>query len=141
MRAGAELIGELERSGVGRPLEVDSVKSVAELRRSCLESNQVLLREPREDNNAEELLRRTQADVLLGRMREIVSVQELDLAQVLLNPRFGVEQEKDDGRIKVRAVDHLSWSPSTREAGGWAHKCTKKDRKAKGDGAMQVDNR
>ena len=28
----------------------------------------------------------------------------------MLHPRFGVVTEKPDGSIKVRAVDHMSWS-------------------------------
>ena len=31
---------------------------------------------------------------------------------ILLHPRFGVEQVKEDGTVKLRPVDHMSWSPS-----------------------------
>ena len=37
-------------------------------------------------------------------------MQACDLGSILLHPRFGVVTEKPDGSIKVRAVDHMSWS-------------------------------
>ena len=42
-------------------------------------------------------------------MTQPIPVESRDLGQVLLHPRFGVEQEKPGGRVKVRAVDHFSW--------------------------------
>ncbi len=42
--------------------------------------------------------------------------QEADASsEVLLNPRFGVEQEREDGSTKVRAIDNFSWSASAHE--------------------------
>ena len=34
----------------------------------------------------------------------------VDLSSVLLHPRFSAVQFKSDGSLKVRPVDHLSWS-------------------------------
>ena len=45
-------------------------------------------------------------------MSKPVSLDMAPLDEVLLNPRFGVEQLKEDGSIKVRAIDHFSWSPA-----------------------------
>ena len=112
--AGAAMLGELACSGVGEAVSVDYVKSIGELMGSCERSNAALLRELREDSNAADLLRLAKEDAALGRMSEPVPAAETHLSQVLLNPRFGVEQEKEDGSMKVRAIDHLSWSPSTR---------------------------
>ena len=36
--------------------------------------------------------------------------EDVDLGAIRLAPRFGVPQEKADGSIKVRPVDHFSWS-------------------------------
>ncbi len=126
---GAAMLGELTRSGVGVPLSVDYVKSATELKASCERSNQVLLRELREDSNAAALLKQTREDAALGRMMEPVPVAQADLSHVLLNPRFGVEQEKKDGSTKLRAIDHLSWSPSTADGAGMERRPTKKARK------------
>ena len=107
------MLGELPRSGVGKPSDVDCVKSIDGLRDSCASTNAKLLKELRADEGAQALLALAREDAALGRMQEPTPVDEASLAHVLLNPRFGVQQEKDDGRVKVRAIDHLSWSPAT----------------------------
>ena len=112
-RQGAAMLGELERSGVGEPMYVDLVKSIVTLQASCVRSNAALVKQLKEDCNATELLRITREDAVMGRMTGPVPLESIDTAQALLNPRFGVEKEKEDGGIKVRAVDHLSWSPGT----------------------------
>ena len=123
------MIGELHRSGVGEPICVDRVKSVEALRAGCKYSNEALLRDLREDRNAEALLKSTREDAAMGRMSNPVPIQKCDTSQILLNPRFGVEQEKDDGRMKIRAIDHLSWSPSTQRRDGMEPRPSKKARK------------
>ena len=50
-------------------------------------------------------------------MSRPLPVEKAPLQSILLNPRFGVEQLKEDGSIKVRAVDHLSWSPPVEAQG------------------------
>ena len=107
------MLGELSRSGVGEPTEVDCVKSVHGLKASCGSSNAILLKELRENDVSHALLKLTLDDAALGRMAQPVPVKEMDLQQVLCNPRFGVCQEKDDGSCKMRAIDHLSWSPAS----------------------------
>jgi hypothetical protein len=127
--AGAAMLGELSRSGVGEPTDVDCVKSIDGLKEGCASSNAKLLKELRPDEGAEALLASTKADAALGRMQEPTLADEASLEHVLLNPRFGVRQEKDDGSIKVRAIDHLSWSPATADGGCAEHRPSKKARK------------
>ena len=95
-------------SGVGRHVGVDYVKDIAELEASCAVSNKALVRELREDPNSEALLSLTQEDAAMGRMSMPVPLGKWVPDHVLLNPRFGVVQARDDGSTKVRAVDHLS---------------------------------
>ena len=123
------MLGELERSGVGAPVCVDYVKNLEELRASCKKSNEALLRELREDSNASALMSLTCEDTAMGRMTKPTPVGMADLSDVLLNPRFGVEQEKEDGTKKVRAIGHLSWSPGTGSSEGATPRPTKKARK------------
>ena len=107
------MLGELERSGVGQPMHVDYVRCIADLQRCCRSSNAELLQELREDSHAQELMRLTQEDASKGRMTAPVAASTGWASELLLNPRFGVERERADGSIKIRAVDHLSWSPAS----------------------------
>lgn len=127
--AGVSMLGELERSGAGVPVCVDQVKSIDALRENCASNNTALLTELRESSNASELLEMTRKDAAMGRMSDPVPVNSADLHGVLLNPRFAVEQEKEDGSVKLRAIDHLSWSPSTLTGEGGHTRPTKKARK------------
>ena len=126
---GAHILGELERSGVGVPICADYVKSIERLRASCESSNSVLVAELREDTNASELFSITREDARLGRMSVPVPIEEVNTDHVLLNPRFGVEKVKENGDVKVRAVDHLSWSPGSRLDEPMASRPNKKARK------------
>ena len=112
---GAHMYGSLECSGVGMPVFHDDALDTERLKQDCLRTNLALLRELREDQYSDDLMRITQEDASLGRM---TWPRELDLerdrallGEVLLNPRFGVAQAKEDGSVKVRAVDNLSWGP------------------------------
>ena len=77
-------------------------------------SNNELLASLKQDDFSAELLALTVKDAKLGRMSMPMPVEEFhekDLHSLLLAPRFGVEQGlKDDGSVKVRAVDNFSWS-------------------------------
>ena len=123
------MMGELERSGIGNPCDVDKVRSIAELQASCESSNKALLRNLRECSHASALLEQTRKDAALGRMTDPEPLANVDVSALLLNPRFGVEQEKEDGTFKVRAIDHLSWSPSTHGEQGGNARPSKKARK------------
>ena len=133
------MLGELSRSGVGRPTDVDCVKSVAGLRETCAQSNAALLRELREDVGAQALLAMTREDAALDRMMEPVPASEADLQRVLFNPRFGIEQQKEDGSCKVRAIDHLSWSPATALAAGAGSRPTEGQKRECSHGAGRED--
>ena len=124
--SGAKMVGELDCSGVGTPMPVDLVKNVAELKASCQTHNTELLPQLREDSNASELLRLASEDAKLGRMSFPKPAQADEMSEILLNPRFGVEQLKEDGSVKVRAVDHLSWSPSSQLENGRGEPPSKK---------------
>ena len=124
--SGAKMVGELDCSGVGTPTPVDLVKNVAELKASCQTHNTELLPQLREDSNASELLRLASEDAKLGRMSFPKPAQADGMSEILLNPRFGVEQLKEDGSVKVRAVDHLSWSPSSQLENGRGEPPSKK---------------
>ena len=88
---GAKMIGELERSGVGTPVEFDTVKSIDDLWRGRMCSNRELLSGLREDEHAEALFQATRKDAAVGRMSEPVLIGESpDLLPVLLHPRFPV---------------------------------------------------
>lgn len=43
-------------------------------------------------------------------LSSLCSLQECDLDNILLHPRFAVVTVKPDGSEKVRAVDNMSWS-------------------------------
>ena len=104
------MLGELPRSGIGTPADRDRVKSLAELSAGTLASNKQLIAELREDAHASELLRATREDAALGRMAAPAILLGEPPSDILLHPRFTVEQTREDGSLKFRAVDHLSWS-------------------------------
>ena len=74
--------------------------------------NKSLLKELREDTLSEKLMEFTLADARLGRMSMPKQVDPNCLEECLTCPRLGVEQLKQDGKTKVRAVDNFSWAPS-----------------------------
>ena len=128
--AGAETLGELVQSGVGSPADRACVPNEDVLVALCRENNEQLFTELRSDEHAEELLRATYADEALGRLfsTKVVSAKDSTLDRVLLHPRFGVAQAREDGSVKVRPVDNMSWGPADRAAVG-AQRPSKKARK------------
>lgn len=117
-RVGAPLYGLLDRSGIGVPIDCAAVpEAEATMREHCLASNAKLLAKLREDPFAKDLMELTRKDAALGRMSEPVPAELSQLGDVLLVPRFGIEQGlKEDGSVKVRAVDNFSWSPAPEES-------------------------
>ena len=70
-----------------------------------------------DDQWQEELHKATLADAAMGRMSQPRAAvdSQAELSQVLFHPRFGVEQGvRADGTVKVRPVDHFSWSNAPR---------------------------
>ena len=114
------MVGELPLSGIGTPLDKSEAPSVSDLRRNCHERNHALLNSLREDERSSELLVNTLKDAALGRMTHPQAIGVCDLRSTLLHPRFGVAQEKLDGSLKLRAVDHFSWGRTKRSF--WASK-------------------
>jgi hypothetical protein len=97
---GAPLFGSLD----------DTCSSLPDLSASHLE-NRTLLDGLREGSFADELHAITLDDASKGRMTKPVPAGQVDLTSVRLAPRFAVAQGlKEDGSIKLRAVDHLSYS-------------------------------
>ena len=122
LREGADVLGELVCSGIGKPIISDSCKSTEKLRADKATWNARLLKELKEDKLSEKLMQITLKDARLGRMSWPKRIDEEVLNECLMCPRFGVEQVKPDGRSKVRAVDNFSWSP--------ASTCSKAEQKA-----------
>lgn len=108
------MIGELDRSGIGAPVEVDKVPSLGELWASCRASNEKLLTELREDEHSLMLLQLARQDAALGRLSQPMPVEQFPLGSFLLHPRFAGVKEQSGGPCKVRALDHFSWSATTR---------------------------
>ena len=101
---GARLIGELDRSGVGETVVVDTVKSLTGLRASIRANNEVLVRQLREDDHSQTLLEMARDEVELGRLSLLAPLDQVDTGGMLLNPRFGVAQQKESGEWKVHVV-------------------------------------
>ena len=111
MLAGVPFFGMLDKCNLGQEAECAEPCSMEELRRDCARSNALLLEQLHESEYSAELLELTRADAALGRMSMPVPVEDVDLSSIRLAPRFAVVQgEHEDGRPKVRPVDHFSWS-------------------------------
>ena len=127
---GAELFGDMQggnrgpQDGVAQGMDVPFLSWS---RVQCEESNRELLASLREDANAVALHAVTLEDAALGWMSDPVAIDAVDLGSVRLVPRFGVEQGlKEDGSVKIRPVDHMSWSAG----GSLKRRRTKKEVKA-----------
>lgn len=109
--AGVPFFGMLDKCNLGQAAECAEPCSMEALRSDCARSNALLLEQLHESEFSAELLELTRADAALGRMSMPVPVEDVDLNSIRLSPRFAVVQgEHEDGRPKVRPVDHFSWS-------------------------------
>ena len=61
------------------------------------------------DSNADWILKHTRAEAAVGRMAEPVVVTDCSTVGALLQPRFAVSQQREDGSVKLRAIDDFSW--------------------------------
>ena len=104
------MVGELDRSGIGTPLTVENIKSLDKLWHVCEARNAALVKSLRVDPHADELLAMARADAKLHRVSAPVPIEEFDTTSCLLHPRFMVEQPKPNGAVKLRPIDHFSWS-------------------------------
>ena len=79
----------------------------------CRESNHELLATIRECEHSYELHEIALSDSRMHRMSVPKLADQVDLDRVRLVPRFGVAQGvRENGTVKVRAVDNFSWSCS-----------------------------
>ena len=102
----------LQNSGRGEASAVDApMDAEAHLKDVCAVSNAQLLESLKEDAHAVDLMNLAQLDASLGRMSEPVPADQCRLDEMLLAPRFAVEQGvQADGSAKIRAIDNFSWS-------------------------------
>jgi hypothetical protein len=106
------MIGQIDRSGVGTPTFPGNIKKENDLWNARAEHNRKMIGQLREDEHATWLHDATIADAALNRMSEPKRIEDYDIGDLLLQPRFAVAQIKPDRSIKLRAVDHFSWCPS-----------------------------
>ena len=134
MSIGAKIWGNLPKTGIGNPIQVVNQRVKDNLKDECLLHNKTLLENMVQDRLHQELMEVTCKDASLGRMSKPVLAQELDLTQIRLHPRFAVDQGvRSNGKRKIRAVDHFSWS---------CHGNSKKKRKmASINGQCQVEEK
>ena len=106
------MYGLLHQSGIGEARDVEEpADPVACLKGRCDASNKKLLASLRESEHAQGLMELARLDASLGRMSEPVPADQCCLEGVLLAPRFAVVQGvQTNGSVKIRAVDHFSWS-------------------------------
>ena len=108
-------MGTLAESGIGTPIDTDvPQRSVGALRAGIPASNRRLLQSLSEDKHALQLHQLTLKDAEMGRMSTPKVVEPTDSVQHLLAPRFSAEQLKEDNSLKLRPIDHFSWSAEGR---------------------------
>ena len=108
---GARILGRAPMAFNGVPADFDEPTPVCELRARCAKQNSEVLKRMREDSkHSAELWRQTLAEVELGRMTAPKKATAVDLAAILLSPRFGAAQTKEDGSTRVRSIDDFSIS-------------------------------
>ena len=106
-RDGANMIGWLRATGIGTPHMYPAPSDGEALLASRYERNCRLLETLSADKHAVELVKQMEEDAKVGRMSQPVPIEQVDLQNVLLASRFGVEQGvREDGTPKIRAVDN-----------------------------------
>lgn len=108
---GAELLGDLEFSGIGEPVERQDARPARLLEAKMHTSNCALYRSLREDINGSWLCENALQEARLGRMSMPAVWNEGEQLNILVQPRFVVEQTRTNGTVKLRSIDHFSWSP------------------------------
>ena len=120
LREGAKFLDVLDRCGQGDEVRAASAHDANSLWESRKISNEQLIGSLKEQTEvvgantgtvAEALLATTEQEASMGRVakpRVLVDNEVPD--DVLLHPRFGILQEKEDGTVKVRPIDNFSWS-------------------------------
>ena len=105
------MAGKLPRCGIGDPVNAEKDVSYDSLLKQKVVHNKHLLKHLAEEEKSEWLFQDTVADAEKKRMSYPVPVTEEHINSFLMQPRFVLQQQRSDGAIKYRAIDHLSWSP------------------------------
>ena len=71
--------------------------------------NAELVKRIKPDEHAHALLKLTQEDAKLGRMSSPCVLSGDCLSDRFFSPRMAVVKARPDGKLKIRAVDHMSW--------------------------------
>ena len=113
------MLGKLERSGIGEPVEFSThspevAGDVEKLSTDRGVINAALRRQLRHDEHGQWLLENAMAEASEGRMSMPCKWESWEEPGCLLQPRFAVQQTRVDGTIKLRSIDHFSWSPEKR---------------------------
>jgi hypothetical protein len=110
-RDGCDLLGLLPCSGVGDQHDFPAHDSITELLGNRKQKNVELISDLTNDSRGDESLAVTLADYKAGRMTKPIEISKLDLENISIARRFGVEQGlRPDGTVKVRPVDDESAS-------------------------------
>lgn len=110
-REGALLLGVLPHSGIGENKTFPEPVPVSSSRRGLMDANIQTVAQLREDRHSARLLEAAVEDADAQRMSYPRMVAGSGESEVLLSPRFGVEQGRQAcGNIKIRPVDDLSTS-------------------------------
>jgi hypothetical protein len=91
-------------------LDADDSENVKLLFGKIAHSNEKLLRSLASVGHEIELERQASLDAEMGRMSRLVEIAHKSVNDTLLAPRFGVPEQRPDGRRKIRPIDHFSWS-------------------------------
>ena len=98
LRLGAQIVGELTRSGIGLPCQEIEVKHPGELWSKRASSNQALCKQLMNERGADcerfgvLVHQATLNDAELGRQTSPIPVESSCVEDVLLQPRFAIEQ-------------------------------------------------
>ena len=90
--AGNMLLGAIPVSGIGEPTVSKHTSTVEELDANRIDKNRAMISNLREDAQSANLLQQVTEDAKKGRMTCARPVEEADINQLVLSPRFGVEQ-------------------------------------------------
>lgn len=105
------MVGDIPGGGIGAPIQAPGAKDVCAVQAHISEANAVLLRKLKEDKVSRWLMKHAVEEARAGRLAPPTSIGAGQIpSEVLLHPRFAVSKTKEDGSLKHRAVDHLSWS-------------------------------
>ena len=95
------------------------VRDLQSFKQRCRKINEATIARARPGPHAEELWRKTVQEVHKGHVRNIRSLDEVDLDSILLAERFGVEQVNAKGITKVRPIDNYKSNHANDQTVAW----------------------